>query len=406
MQLRFAPENGPRRPTTPAVAGIALSLFCFLVPGCARPQQQPQGQAQLPPEVEVCRPVVRQVTDYEEFPGRLDAYRAVEVRARVSGFLQQVFFQEGAEVKEGDKLFEIDPRTYQADYDRSLANIALAEAHLARLSADFNRAKELLPRNAISKSDYDLALGDQREAEATLKVAEAARRVARLNLDFTVVTAPIGGRISRQMIDPGNMVKADETPLTTIVALDPVYAYFDINERTLLRIRRLIEAGKLSTDQENNTRVLLGLADETGFPHDGKVNFSDNRVDAMTGTLRLRGVFPNAKRLFSPGMFARIRLPIGDAHEALLLAEQAILSDQGQKFVYVVDGEGKASYRRIEVGSLHDGYRVIEDGLKQDERVVYSGVQKIRKGAKVKAKDVDPATASDSAPRTAAAESK
>lgn len=365
--------------------GAFFLLACATFSGCNSPAQQAAGPET--PEVVVCRPTVQKITDFEEFPGRIDAYRAVEVRARASGYLEKVCFQEGADVKEGDRLFEIDPRIYQADRDRAAANVALAKAHVVRLTADFNRAKDLLPSKAISQSDYDLVQGDLKEAEAAVKVAEATLRTSEQNLNFTIVTALNSGRISRQLIDPGNMVKADETPLTTIVAQDPVYAYFDINERTVLRIRRLIEAGKLKPDQENNVKVYLGLADEKKPSHEGMVNFAENRVDATTGTLRVRGVFPNTKRILSPGMFARIWLPIGDPHEAILISEVALGSDQGQKFVYVVDDQNKVSYRRVEIGSLHQGLRVIEKGLKVGEQVVLSGLQKIRAGDKVRTRE-------------------
>ena len=220
-----------------------------------------------PPEVEVSRPVKEVITDYEEFPGRIVAVKTVDVRARVQGYLEKVLFKEGMEVKQGEPLFIIDPRIYQADYDRAVANLTQAKAHLTRTEADFKRAKELLPEHAIAQSDYDLAKGDRDEADGLVEVAEAALHTAKLNLDWTVVTAPISGRISNQRVDPGNLVLADNTLLTTIVSLDPMYVYFEVDERTSLRIRRQISAGTVKSARDAKVDVMLGLADEEpNFP--------------------------------------------------------------------------------------------------------------------------------------------
>ncbi len=240
-----------------------------------------------------------------------------------------------------------------------------------------------MPKNAIAGTDYDQAKIAVEVAKARVKSSEAAVETAKLNLDFCSILAPIDGRISNQKIDPANMVQADQTALTTIVTMDPIYAYFDEDERTMLRVRRLIRIGKVKSIREAKIPVLLGLADEEGFPHEGLVNFVDNRVDLMTGTLRLRGLFPNPKRLLSPGMFVRIRVPIGTPHSSLLISEQALGSDQGQKFVYVVNNRNEVTYRRVEVGALQDGLRVIEKGLAAGERVVVSGLQRIRPGIKI-----------------------
>ena len=333
-------------------------------------------------------PVTQDVTDYEDFTGRTEAVATIEIRARVTGYLDKVLFKEGTEVKQGDPLFEIDRRTYQADCDRAEANLLQARAHLNRLQADLRRAASLLPSKSISQEDYDKVAGDCAEAEAAVKVSEAALHSARLNLDFTIVSAPISGRISRQLIDPGNLAKADDTLLTMLVSLDPIYAYFDVDERTMLRIRRLIRSGKVKSAREAEVSVLLGLADEEGFPHEGTINFVDNRVDATTGTLRLRGIVANPKRLFSPGMFLRVRVPIGDPHRAILVSERALGSDQGQKFVYVLNDKNEVTYRRVKVGALEGGLRVIEEGLAMGEKVIVTGLQRIRPGARVDPKMV------------------
>lgn len=361
---------------------LLLATACAVVGGC-QPAPQAAVAPPKPPEVVVSLPVVRPVTDFEDFTGRVEAKASIQVRARVTGYLDKVLFKEGTEVKQGDPLFEIDPRSYKAELDRAEANVLQSQARLKRCERDFKRASDLLPQNAISQDDFDRVAGDRDEAAAAVKLAEASRDLAALNLSFTRVTATITGRISRQLIDPGNMVKADETVLTTIVSMDPIYAYFDQDERTLLRIRRLVRAGVLKTIQESSVPVLLGLVDEDGFPHEGRIDFADNRVDSMTGTLRLRGVFANPQRLLSPGLFVRIRLPIGKPHPSVLIAEQALGTDQGQSFVYVVSPKNEVVYRRVNVGPLDGGLRVIEDGLAKDEPVIVSGLQRVKTGMRV-----------------------
>ena len=358
----------------------------MLLNGCGR--SQPKVSDPPPPEVGVSTPVTREITDLVEFTGHTEAKKTVCIRARVSGYLEKVMFKEGAEVREGDPLFEIDQRTYQADYDRTVANLAQSRAHLTHLQANYERAQSLIETRAISRSDFDQAVGDRDEAAAAVRVAEAALHSARLNLEWTRVAAPISGRISRQLIDPGNLVKADDTALTTIVSQDPIYAYFDIDERTMLQIRRLVRSGKLKSAQDGNAKLLLGLADEQGFPHEGTINFIDNQVDVPTGTLRLRGLFPNPNRILSPGLFVRIQVPIGDPHPSLLVSERALGSDQGQKFLYVLNEKDEVTYRHIDVGSLNDGLRVIQSGLKPGERVILSGLQRVRPGIKVNAKTI------------------
>ena len=380
--------------------GLWLGLVCLLlavIVGCWRPSaagpSQGRGQGRRP-EVLVGRPVVETITDYEDFTGHTEAMMGVEIRARVSGYLVEGLKdggpnKEGTEVKKGELLFEIDPRTYEADKNKAEAALAQSQAHLERLTKDLKRAEELLPTRSIAQGDYDQIAGDHKEAEAAVKTAQAALRLAELNLEFTKVRAPCDGRVSKQLIDPGNMVQADQTPLTTIVTLDPIYAYFDIDERTLLQLRRMVRAGKLKSAREAKVKILLGLADEEDYPHEGMIDFADNRLDVMTGTLRLRGVFPNPKRILSPGMFARIRLPIGGPHRAILIPEEALGSDQGQRFLYVVNDKNEVEYRRVQIGSLHGKLRVIKSGLAEGDRVVLEGLQRIQPGIKVQPKNVE-----------------
>lgn len=362
------------------IGAVAVAL---LTAGCGG--NQPQVAKKEDPKVDVSYPKTRAVTDYEEFTGRTEAVKSVEVRARVTGYLNEARFKETVrtEVNEGDVLFVIDPRPYQAELTRAEANVTQARAHLRRLEDDFVRAADLLPRKAISREEYDKIVGDRAEAAAAVKVVEAARDFAKLNLDFTKVKAPLTGRVSRHWVDPGNLVKADETVLTTIVKLDPMYVYFDIDERTVMRLRKMVREGQIKSAAEVTVKVQLGFTEEQGFPHTGTIDFVDNKVDPGSGTLRVRAVFDNPKRIVSPGQFSRIRLPVGAERKALLVAEQALGIDQGQRFVYVVGSDNVVSYRKVQIGGLHDGQRVIEAGLAAGERVVVSGLQRVRPGAKV-----------------------
>jgi RND family efflux transporter MFP subunit len=305
----------------------------------------------------------------------------------------------------------IDPRTYQADYDSKVANLAQARAHLTHLEANYKRAQSLIAKLAISQADFDQAVGDRDEAEAAVRVAEAALHTSDLNLQWTRVLAPISGRISRQNIDPGgNMVKADDTVLTTIVSLDPMYAYFDVDEASTLRFRRLLEAGKVKSAREGKAPVYLGLADEDDkFPHEGTIDFVDNRLNPSTGTLRLRGKFDNHKQFLAPGMFVRIRVPIGQTHPAILATERAIGSDQGQKFLYVLDEKNQVVYREVQIGAFQNGLRVIESGLGPDERFIINGLQRVKPGDTVQPKLVQsssPGEGEGKAKTGAAAEEK
>ena len=370
------------------LVAAAVGVVVAGAAGCER--VQPKLAAPRPPVVVVSRPVTDYVTDNEDFTGRTEAVYSVNITARVSGYLDKVHFKDGDEVKEGDLLFEIDPRPYKAEMNRTESVLAQSEAHLKRLDADFRRASNLFSRGNISREEIDRASGDRSEAEAAVGVSRASFDLAKLNMAFTRITAPISGRLSRRLVDPGNLVKADETALTSIVSLDPLYVYFDIDERTLLRLRRLIGEGKIPSRTEAEVPVYGGLSDEDGFPHKGIINFSDNKVDPGTGTLRVRASLNNPKpRVLSPGLFMRVRLPVGSPHKSVLVAEQALGTDQGRKFVYVVNDKNEVVYRPVQVGRLLEGKRVINEGLSTGERVVVSGLQRVRPGAKVDPKDED-----------------
>jgi multidrug efflux system membrane fusion protein len=360
-----------------------LLLGLTLLPaGCGqRPARQPDTGK---PVIPVSQPVERQVTDYVDYTGRTDAIDSVTIRARVTGFLVKAPFKEGAEVKKGELLFQIDPRPYQALVNQAQAQVALAQAQLRLAQSNYQRDLSLAPNNVSPQQlDYDRASVDQ--AQAAIKAAQATLEAYQLNLEFTEVTSPIDGMVSRYFYTVGNLVTQDQTALTTVVSLDPVYVYFDVDERTLLRVRVDINKGRIQAAKDLSViPVSMGVEGEQGFPHEGRLNFVNNAVNPSTGTIAVRGVFPNplppnGRRLLSPGMFARVRLPIGPPHPALLVIDRAIGSDQGQKFVYVVDAENKVQYRRVTTGPLQDdGLRVIQDGVKRDDWVVISGLQQIR----------------------------
>jgi RND family efflux transporter MFP subunit len=365
--------------------------LCLGLAGCVRaPSAAPEA---APTPVTVSRPVERDVTDYADFTGRTAAVDSVEVRARVLGYLDTVHFKEGALVKKGDLLFEIDPRPYRADLERAVGTVAQYEARVHRTEHDYRRVKSLLARGAVGQEEYDKYEADYREAAANLDVARANRDLAALNLEYSRITAPVSGRVSRYVVTVGNLIQSGDqnggTLLTTIVSVDPMYVYFDMDERTVLRIRQLIREGKASSSHESEWPVALGLANEEGFPHEGTIDFEDNQVNPRTGTLRVRGVFPNKDEALSPGLFARVRVPIGRAHRALLVTDRAIDTDQGQKVLYVVNEKHEVVSRPVRLGALHHGLREITEGLEAGERVIVSGLQQVRPGITVEPKLVD-----------------
>jgi multidrug efflux system membrane fusion protein len=377
--------------STSARLGLLLVSSAALI-GCTH--GPPQVAPPEPPAVPVSQPVEREVTDYVDFTGRTDAVEAVDVRPRVSGYLVKMPFEEGAEVKKGDLLFEVDPRPYQAQLDQAKAQVELYKAQLKLAQATYERDVPLLASRAISPQELDQARAAVDEAAARIKAYEASLEVYKLNLDFTRIAAPIDGQVSRYYLTLGNLVNQDQTLLTTVVSLDPIYAYFEMDEPTILRIRRAINEGKIQRPDNGVYTLSMGLQGEEGFPHQGTVNFVNNQVNPNTGSLSVRGVFPNPKpdngsRVLSPGMFARIRLPIGRPHKALLVIDRAIGSDQGLKFVYVLDRDNKVQQRRITTGALQeDGLRVITDGLKPDDWVVVGALLQVRPRTEVRAERI------------------
>jgi RND family efflux transporter MFP subunit len=362
---------------------LAFAATSVLLVGCRQSAPSPGGAKSPPPEVTVIEAVGKEVQDYEEFPGRLEAVNSVEIRARVTGFLNSVTFKEGTTVKVDDVLFEIDPRLYETELKRTEGSVQQMTGRLTRLEADLLRANNLLNARSLSREDYEKLVGDRTEAQGLLEVAKADVHKAKIHLGWTKVKAPLSGRIGRRMVDPGNLVKADETVLTNIVDLDPMYVYFDIDERSAVKFRKMVQEGAIEWSPEKGLPLQYGLVDEQSFPRKGVINFVDNRIDADTGTWRLRATVENRDLNLTPGLFVNIRLPLGAKHSAVLVPEQALGADQGQRFVYIVGSTNVVEYRRVSVGRQHGSLREITKGLAEGERVIINGLQRARPGIEV-----------------------
>jgi len=363
-----------------------MLLLAAIATGCKPP---PAGPPQRPPPpVTASQPVQREITEWDEYPGRLDPVEMVEIRARVNGYLQSVNFKDGSEVKKGDLLFVIDPRPYQAELDRAQADVNQAQTRLDLASNELARSERLRKGNIISEEESDTRSKNKRQAEAALEAARAAVAVAQLNLDYTRVKAPISGKIGRKLITEGNLVNGSQgqsTLLTTIVSQDPIYCYFDADEGAVQKYQKLAAQGRRGSVSDGEVVVCeLQLANEDHFPHKGKLDFLDNRIDPATGTLRVRGVFPNPDRLLQPGFFARVRVPGSGKYRALMIPDQAVGTDQGQKFVLVVNDQDIVESKRVVLGPAFDNLRVVREGLQPQDWVLVNGLMSARPGAKVK----------------------
>ncbi len=392
----------------------SAALWLALGTGCGKAQSK--GGGKKDPEVIVAHPTIQTVTDYEEFIGRMEPFASVDLRSRVTGYLDKAPFKEGSDVEKGELVGEIDPRTYKAELQKTEANLVQAEAHFRRLTLDYQRASVLVTRRVIGREEADKIAGDRAEAEAAVGSTKASLEVAKVNLSYTQIKAPFAGRISRRFVDEGNLIKADETILTSIVALDPIYAFFDVDERTLLKLRRLLQKKEITSTRDTKTPLDLGLADEEGYSLKGQIDFVDNKLDPSTGTLRVRVVVKNKigeskiagnKQWFlAPGMFVRLRLPVGAPRPALLVPEQALGTDQGQKFLYVLNDKDEVVYLKVLVGSLHGQLRAVKPfdpkgSLSPTDRVIVTGLQRVRTGLKVvpKTSGDDKVTAGDKVTR-------
>ncbi|HXI68550.1 MAG TPA: efflux RND transporter periplasmic adaptor subunit [Steroidobacteraceae bacterium] len=362
----------------------AAPLAALLVSGCARNVAAQQQAAAPPPQVTVAAAVSRKVTGFDEFTGRFEAVERVEIRPRVSGYISSVNFTYGDEVRKGDVLFVIDPRPYVAERDRARAQLAQARSQLALAKSERERATKLLGQHAISQEEFDTRTAGNEQAQASVEAAQAALDSAALNLEFTRVTAPIAGRISRALVTSGNYVASGVTPLTTLVSLDPIYVTFDGDEQAYLRYSKLARANAHGGSQEvARNPVVVGLANESGYPHQGALVFIDNALDPATGTIHSRALLDNHERLFTPGLFARIRLLDSTQRDAVLVNDSAIGTDQTVRYVLVVGTGNKVEYRPVQLGPVIDGLRVVQSGLTAGETVVVNGLQRVRPGAQV-----------------------
>jgi multidrug efflux system membrane fusion protein len=361
-------------------------LLAVALSGCG--EKPPQPAAAAAPPVTVAQPVKRTVTDWDEFTGRFEAVEEVQVRARVGGFVTNVEFRDGAFVNSGDLLYIIDPRPFEAIAEQADGQLSDARAKAELAKRELDRGLTLVQTSAVSESIVDQRRQALQAARAAEMQASGALKAAQLNIEFTHVMAPIGGRVSRHLVSIGNLVQGSDTGgggtlLTSIVSLDPIYVYFDMDEATYLKNNRLYFEGKRPSSRENPNPVQVTLTGETKPSHDGKVDFLDNRLDVSTGTLRGRAVIPNKDFSILPGQFGRVRLIGSSPYEALLLPDTAIATDQSRKIVFVVKDDDTVEAKVVVLGPLDKGLRVIREGLKPDDRVIVDGLQRARVGAKV-----------------------
>jgi membrane fusion protein, multidrug efflux system len=362
-------------------ASTALLLGVLTLGRSSKPAAPPPLQA-----VTVAEVAEREITEWDEFTGRLQAVDQVEIRPRVSGYIKRVAFAEGREVKKGEVLFEIDPRPYQAELARVEAELERARSAASLAESEVQRAGKLVDMQAISREEFDSRTSAEAQGGAQVRAAEAAVQTARLNLEWTKVRSPIAGRVSNALVTEGNLVEAGPPAgavLTTVVSVDSMYLYFDSDEQTYLRY-----AGRARSSGGTNWRtarlpVYLGLANESGFPHEGRLDFVDNQVDPQSGTIRTRAVFSNRSRALTPGLFARVKLVGTEKMNATLVRDAAIGTDQDRKFVLVMGPGDTLAYRPIVPGRLTDGLRIVTSGLKPGERIVVNGLMRVRPGMKV-----------------------
>jgi multidrug efflux system membrane fusion protein len=361
-----------------ALAGVSIATLTL------RGEKEPPAAAPLQ-AVTVAQVPQREIADWDEFTGRLEAVDQVEIRPRVSGYITRVLFEEGKEVRKGEVLFEIDPRPYQAELAGAEAELERARSAAALAASEVERAGKLVTAQAISREEYDSRTSAEAQGGATVRAAEAAVQTARLNLNWTRVRSPISGRVSNALVTPGNLVEggpASATLLTTVVSLDPMYVYFDSDEQTYLRYASRARSSGANW-RETRLTVYLGLANESGYPHEGRLDFVDNQIDPGTGTIRTRAVFSNRSRALTPGLFARVKLVGTHKMNALLVRDAAIGTDQDRKFVLVVGPGDTLAYRPVVPGRLTEGLRIVSSGLKPGERVVVNGLMRVRPGMKV-----------------------
>jgi membrane fusion protein, multidrug efflux system len=379
-------ENRALRTTA---LGVMLALSVAVISGCSG--QAAETGMPPPPEVSAAPVLVKQVSQWDDFSGRVEAVENVDLRPRVSGYIDRVNYEEGQEVRKGDVLFTIDSRSYRAELARAQADLARARSQAELGRSEAARAKKLSELQAISTESYEQRRSAAAEAQANVAAAQAAVDAARLNLEFTQVRAPISGRAGRALVTAGNLVSAGDSAsvLTTLVSLDKMHVHFDTDERTFLHYAELARKGERPSENGAGVPVQVGLVGEEGFPHTGVVDFLDNQVDPATGTIRARALLDNADRAFTPGLFARVRVLGSGEFKAMLIDDKAVLTDQDRKYVYVVDAKGQAQRKDVQLGRTANGLRIVESGLANGDKVIVSGVQKVFfPGMPVKAKTV------------------
>jgi multidrug efflux system membrane fusion protein len=376
--------KSPHERIRPLAAALALAGLAAALSGCGKSDAKPADAPAAGPSVSAAAVLEREIVETQEFSGRMEAVEHVQIRPRVGGYITAINFKPGSQVRKGDVLFVIDPRPFAAEAARAEAamHAARAKADLAKL--ELARAEKLLADKAIAQREYDEKSSSVKELDANTRAAQAQFDAARLNLSYTQVLSPINGRVSKEEVTLGNLVDASAV-LTSVVSTDHIYASFDGDEDTYLRVAAQAQQG-------HPVSVKVGLANESGFPHDGKLEFVDNQLDTKTGSVRMRATFANADKALVPGLFARVQISGGsgkaDKSKALLVNDRAIGTDQSRKFVIVVGSDGKAEYRNVKLGPVADGLRVVREGLKAGEKIVVNGVQRVRPGSTVAARTV------------------
>ncbi|GJL35246.1 MexE family multidrug efflux RND transporter periplasmic adaptor subunit [Enterobacter hormaechei] len=368
---------------------LGAMMLSVLLVGCDN--SVAQNAAPQAPAVSAADVVVKSISQWDSFNGRIEAVESVQLRPRVSGYIDKVNYTEGQEVKKGEVLFTIDDRTYRAALEQAQATLARAKTQASLAQSEANRTDKLINTNLVSREEWEQRRSAASQAQADIRAAQAAVDTAQLNLDFTKVTAPIDGRASRALITSGNLVTAGDSAsvLTTLVSQKTVYVYFDVDESTYLHYQNLARSGQGASNNHLALPVEIGLTGEEGYPHQGKVDFLDNQLAPSTGTIRMRALLDNAQRQFTPGLFARVRLPGSAEFQATLIDDKAVLTDQDRKYVYIVDKEGKAQRRDITPGRLAEGLRIVQQGLKPGDKVIVDGLQKVfMPGMPVNAKTV------------------
>lgn len=374
----------PRLLPLSAVWALAAVIFAAIsIPAAAQ-----QG----PMPVTVAKPLIKKITEWDEYTGRFEATNRVEIRARVSGFLESIHFKDGDLVNKGDLLFVIDPRPFEAQLDVAKASLEAARTRVNLAEREFKRAESLLKRNNISRETFDQRQAELATAQSTVLSAQAQARIAKLNLEFTQVKAPISGRISDARVDVGNLVEggsAQSTLLSTLVSIDPILFTFSASEAEFLKYSRLDATGRRDSSRSAANPVFVRLMDEDSFTREGRMSFVDNELSPNTGTIRAQAVFENSSGFLVPGVFGRLRLIGSDEYEAVLIPDSAVVSDQSKKMVLIVDADGNVKAAPVDMGPLHEGLRVIHGGLGRDDRIVVKGIQRARPGGKVIAKEAD-----------------